>query len=1501
MTRRISSGVAAEIAGQGSTTTVVDEAAGVRVHRPAGVIVQASSGAMIVSRVASPDARVVRVAGDKLPAPGNICEDIAAELRLADDRLAGDLATARTELGADVALAHADASAARTDAAAARSEVSAARTELGADVALAHADASAARTDAAAARSEVSAARTELGADVALAHADASAARSEAAAVVARMDDLDPIVTIIQSDVAGAGAAIVTEQGVRAAADEAISASVDALTTRVGAAESGLTTEQTVRSTETGALSNNLTALTTRVSAAESGLTTEQTVRSTETGALSNNLTALTTRVSAAESGLTTEQTVRSTETGALSNNLTALTTRVSAAESGLTTEQTVRSTETGALSNNLTALTTRVSAAESGLTTEQTVRSTETGALSNNLTALTARLYYDVAGCFNNSNFGDWSDGATVPAGLSAWNSVGSGRAINRVAGRRSPWAMELVAPDAMDMGVGLYSRPSLANANWVGPSGLRYYTLTIEVELIAGDFQSAGWYIAGYNGDTVVSGCSKTSLFTIDVPAPVVGKTYTISRVIDLCAGGATEAAAKTATGYNMHIFANWSGFGGAYSAKTLRIHQWHIRPATIEETRTFNVGTEISAAVQTETTARASADTTIANNLTALTTRVSAAESGLTTEQTVRSTETGALSNNLTALTTRVSAAESGLTTEQTVRSTETGALSNNLTALTTRVSAAESGLTTEQTVRSTETGALSNNLTALTTRVSAAESGLTTEQTVRSTETGALSNNLTALTAAVNTNAQTGAFDAALAYNFDTTAEGWTASGGGLTVAYGVLTITSTGTDPIAQSPAGLSIPGATNRYVRARIRRTAGAGWDGTVMYVTAGHAASTSYKKTISAPTAALNEWTVVEWDMHALTAGGTDWRDSTITRLRLDLGNSAADVFEVDWIAVGRYGAGGGQLAAAVQAGLTTEQTVRSTETGALSNNLTALTARLYYDVAGCFNNSNFGDWSDGATVPAGLSAWNSVGSGRAINRVAGRRSPWAMELVAPDAMDMGVGLYSRPSLANANWVGPSGLRYYTLTIEVELIAGDFQSAGWYIAGYNGDTVVSGCSKTSLFTIDVPAPVVGKTYTISRVIDLCAGGATEAAAKTATGYNMHIFANWSGFGGAYSAKTLRIHQWHIRPATIEETRTFNVGTEISAAVQTETTARVTETSSLAQSVTTLQSQQSSTTATLTQTAQTVDGLSLRYGIQGSINGQTGGYQLTGVLRNDGTVAYNLEITANVVISGDLLIEGTVRNAGLEDLAASNSLAASSPTGSNTTGDVTLYVRKSARVKISVCHNGASPQVLQIYIGGALYRTVEMDPWVTHSCIAPLTGGNVLINGAASASSTQSGYYPGSAFDANAASAWFSGALPTAAAPVYLTYQLPAAKSITQYAVTARAFAGYAAPRDWVLQGSSNGSAWTDIHTVTTPGFSGNSVETKTFTVAATAGFSYFRLEFTTNAGYKIAVCEFAAYETAPGDQNIVFKATNSSVGATTSGFVEMIVEEFSK
>jgi hypothetical protein len=135
--------------------------------------------------------------------------------------------------------------------------------------------------------------------------------------------------------------------------------------------------------------------------------------------------------------------------------------------------------------------------------------------------------------------------------------------------------------------------------------------------------------------------------------------------------------------------------------------------------------------------------------------------------------------------------------------------------------------------------------------------------------------------------------------------DGNAEGWTASGAVATVSGSQLRLASAGSDPILRRT-GLSIAGATNTTVRARIKRDAGSGWDGTVYYTTSGHGESGSFRKAVSEPTYDGNGWAVVEWDMASLTAGGADWTGSTITGVRLDLGNSASDVFYLDWVAIG-------------------------------------------------------------------------------------------------------------------------------------------------------------------------------------------------------------------------------------------------------------------------------------------------------------------------------------------------------------------------------------------------------------------------------------------------------------------------------------------------------------------------------------------------------------------------------------------------------------------
>ncbi len=150
--------------------------------------------------------------------------------------------------------------------------------------------------------------------------------------------------------------------------------------------------------------------------------------------------------------------------------------------------------------------------------------------------------------------------------------------------------------------------------------------------------------------------------------------------------------------------------------------------------------------------------------------------------------------------------------------------------------------------------------------------------------------------------------------AFLWQFTSTTHAFTAANGTLASGATAATFTQTAADQILYTPAFFSAPEALNicgrlaRYVRARIRRTSGAGAvDTTLFYRTAFHGESVSYYKATTAWTAANGVWAIREWDMHSPTAGGDDWEESIIGGIRIDFTNSAAtDVWEIDWISVG-------------------------------------------------------------------------------------------------------------------------------------------------------------------------------------------------------------------------------------------------------------------------------------------------------------------------------------------------------------------------------------------------------------------------------------------------------------------------------------------------------------------------------------------------------------------------------------------------------------------
>lgn len=211
-------------------------------------------------------------------------------------------------------------------------------------------------------------------------------------------------------------------------------------------------------------------------------------------------------------------------------------------------------------------------------------------------------------------------------------------------------------------------------------------------------------------------------------------------------------------------------------------------------------------------------------------------------------------------------------------------------------------------------------------------------VTNEQTARQNADTNLAQQITTITAA-----GTGAFDATVQWNFDTDgdAQGWVGAQAAVSVAGGWLRSTATDADHWI-SCTGLSLKGALYPLIRARIRRVAGSGWDGRCVYYKPGLPAAGVRGCPQPDALKSVGGVAVLEWDMSKAEVWHVAWSSSVLDGLRIDLGNTTADVFEIDWIAVGRNAPG------ASVAGLQAEQTARQSGDSANAASITTLTARL-------------------------------------------------------------------------------------------------------------------------------------------------------------------------------------------------------------------------------------------------------------------------------------------------------------------------------------------------------------------------------------------------------------------------------------------------------------------------------------------------------------------------------------------------------------------------
>ncbi len=237
---------------------------------------------------------------------------------------------------------------------------------------------------------------------------------------------------------------------------------------------------------------------------------------------------------------------------------------------------------------------------------------------------------------------------------------------------------------------------------------------------------------------------------------------------------------------------------------------------------------------------------------------------------------------------------------ITSEAQTRQSADAALGQRIDTVTASAGGNAAAIQSEITARTNADTALGQRIDTVAASSAANSSAISNETTARTNADAALASQIATI------RAESGGFDTALNYSFASTAEGWSGTRCSLAVENGRLIVTNTDISAYLNSPV-VSINGRDHDRVRCRITRRAGTGWNGQITYVTANHASSTSYRKVIPDPGLAVGQSMVLEWDMSQLSAGGSDWSDSMITRFYLWLSASAGDVFEIDWIAVGQ------------------------------------------------------------------------------------------------------------------------------------------------------------------------------------------------------------------------------------------------------------------------------------------------------------------------------------------------------------------------------------------------------------------------------------------------------------------------------------------------------------------------------------------------------------------------------------------------------------------
>lgn len=502
------------------------------------------------------------------------------------------------------------------------------------------------------------------------------------------LEDLTIVSTGISASLANAEAAIQNEQTVRASADSALASDITTITatvtqqgTDLTAAEAAITAEQTARATADTAIASDVTTLTatvnqqgTDIAATQASVTSESTARANADSAIAADVTTLTatvnqqgTDIAATQASVTSESTARANADTAIASDVTTLTatvnqqgTDIAAAEADILSEQTARANADSAIASDLTTLTatvnqqgTDIAAAQSSITSEQTARASADSALATDITNLTATV-----------NSGDATNAAAISAEQTA-----RANAVSAVASDVTSLTAS-VASNAANTSTAI-SNAATAQAAADGKIDSFYQT------------SAPG---TASEGDLWFDTDDGNKLYTRRSGAWVATQDSAIGTAIAAASTAQSTADGKVTSFYQTSA-PTAEGVGDFWvdTNDKNKLYRWSGSAwVAVADVRI----TDNTAAISTESTARATADTALANDITTLTATVNSNNNTLSAaianEQTARANADAANASDITTVSASVTAEAASRAAGDTAEANARAAAINTVTA-------------------------------------------------------------------------------------------------------------------------------------------------------------------------------------------------------------------------------------------------------------------------------------------------------------------------------------------------------------------------------------------------------------------------------------------------------------------------------------------------------------------------------------------------------------------------------------------------------------------------------------------------------------------------------------------------------------------------------------------------------------------------------------------------------------------------------------------------